>query len=478
MIEDMIGGLLAGFVEGIGHVHPLFYMFVPIWVLTIVPFLLSPVTVLLPQFAAGKLSWPSANDFPDEWVIHGKKYNLKPFYRNHPGGSFVLRSCRGSDCTGLIESYHPFIDSAVILRKLNNYEIQGAAPAEQPRMAFSDPFYVDLKQMVREHFKGKGKNAHKMPWPYMALCFLAWVGMWAAFFLIVTQDAIWLAPVAGFLAWITFCTFTHDGSHNAAVSRPWGNRLLSRLAFPFGVNGAAWHIQHIMSHHIDTNEEEDVDLFHFEPFMSYFRNTGNHTRLFHSLRLLLLMAVSIPHLAVAVPYQLLTGLEDDIRGNRMYCRVKAITVQRAEMKWEMLAEFSLQSAFLILLSMALGFCKAMAIYMSIVTAASFFFFIFTQGSHYQKECFLAPEEMEHLSFAKRQVAASVDFEVGSSFWGFVSGGLNGQALHHCLPSISQAHYRALYPKFQRVCKKHGVELKVAPSVTEFFWGFFEYSRCG
>merc|ERR1711971_959547 len=130
---------------------------------------------------------------------------------------------------------------------------------------------------------------------------------------------------------------------------------------------------------------------------------------------------------------------------------------------------------MVLLGMAFGFWKGIAIYMSIVTVASFYFFIFTQGTHYQKECFPAPEELEHLSFAKRQVVASIDFAVDSSFWGFVSGGLNAQALHHCLPSVSQAHYRALYPKFQKICKKHGVDLKVAPSVAKFFWGFFEYS---
>merc|ERR1712150_43060 len=211
---------------------------------------------------------------------------------------------------------------------------------------------------------------------------------------------------------------------------------------------------------------------------SYFKVAGKLNWFLDSLRLLLLMGVAIPHLAIAVPYQLLTGLVDDIRGNRMYCRVKAITVHRAEMKWELLVELSLLALFMVLFSMALGLWKAIAIYWSIMSAASFFFFMFAQGNHYQKKCFLGPQELEHLSFAKRQVATSVDFAVGSYFWGFCSGGLNVQALHHCLPSVSQAHYRALYPKFQQVCKKHGVELKVAPSVTKFFWGFFEYSRCG
>ena len=37
---------------------------------------------------------------------------------------------------------------------------------------------------------------------------------------------------------------------------------------------------------------------------------------------------------------------------------------------------------------------------------------------------------------------------------FLTGGLNLQSIHHCLPSISLVPYPAMYPKFRKVCEKH------------------------
>merc|ERR1712206_31056 len=115
-------------------------------------------------------AWPSKSDLPDEWIIHGKRYNLKPFYSMHPGGAYVLRSAKGSDCTGLFESCHTFIDSEVLLKMAAKYEITGGEPPSSPSTTCADPFYTDVKDMARDHFKGKGKGAHKMTWPRLFLC--------------------------------------------------------------------------------------------------------------------------------------------------------------------------------------------------------------------------------------------------------------------------------------------------------------------
>mmetsp|Transcript_95688 Transcript_95688/g.169101 ORF Transcript_95688/g.169101 Transcript_95688/m.169101 type:complete len:497 (-) Transcript_95688:213-1703(-) len=462
--------------EAVSFVPPMFYAFIPLWILLTAVLLLSPLTVVLPQWWAGKLSWPSAKDIPDEWIIHGKRYNLKPFYRSHPGGVFPLRAARGSDCTGLFESYHVFIDREVLMKMLKPFEIKNAAPAEKPKVVYSDPFYEDLKKMVREHFKGKSRSARKMTWSHLGLCFLLWSAMWACVFFVVRRDVMWLTPFIGFLSWMMTGTFMHDGSHGAAVSKPWGNRLLSNLAWPFGVNVVSWQIQHVMSHHIYTNEEEDVDLYHFEPFLDYSKGMGKINWFLYALFMMVSMATTILHLAVIVPYHLCFGIVDDVKGNRMYDRVKAITAHRAELKWEMLVELALMVTTSALVIAYKGFWRAAAIFFSIETAGGYFFFFFTQGNHYQAACFPEPQEKEQLSFAKRQVGSSVDYAVDSVFWSFVSGGLNTQALHHCIPSVSQAHYRALYPKFRQVCKEHNVDLKVAPSFAKFLWGYIEHSN--
>jgi len=53
-------------------------------------------------------------------------------------------------------------------------------------------------------------------------------------------------------------------------------------------------------------------------------------------------------------------------------------------------------------------------------------------------------------WVREQIAYTVDFQTDSYFWYFISGGLNMQAIHHCLPGIAHRHHHILYPKFRAV----------------------------
>ena len=43
------------------------------------------------------------------WLIHGVKYDLTTFMREHPGGEWPLLATKNLDCTLLFESSHLFI---------------------------------------------------------------------------------------------------------------------------------------------------------------------------------------------------------------------------------------------------------------------------------------------------------------------------------------------------------------------------------
>jgi len=463
MIGELLAMMLSFMQQIFAALHPIFYVFVPYWTLILTALAISPLTVLVPQLLQGKLSWPSRKDVPDEWIIDGRRYNLTPFYASHPGGAHVLRACKGSDCTGLFESYHVFIDREVLLKMLALYEIKDAPPADPPAMVFSDEFYMALKQMAREHFKGKPKGSHKMTWPHLALCLVAWIAMWYCIFVMLTTSALWTIPAIGVLSWYLTGNVMHDASHNALVTRPWLNRALSHAAFPYGVNVGSWRIQHVFSHHIYTNEENDVDLYHFDPLVILEKGKCSVPLVAHIVRLFYILSSAIPHLAFVVPYGLLFGQIDPAHGHRMYDRVKAIRHHRAELRTEMAIE-------LLLLFPYYGLCyychgsvaKALAYQMSVYVVSSYLFCFFTQVSHLQEECF--PAKIDDMAFAKRQVLSSMDFSANSAFWGHVSGGLNTQAIHHIFPSVSAMHLRDMYPKFRKVCKEHGVDLKEAPSI--------------
>merc|ERR1711920_407569 len=92
------------------------------------------------------------------------------------------------------------------------------------------------------------------------------------------------------------------------------------------------------SHHIFTNEEPDVDLYHFEPVVILQKGLKSLALPLHLLRLALILSSSIVHLGVVVPYGLIFGHVDPAHGHKMYDRVKAIDAHRTEMKVEMIAE--------------------------------------------------------------------------------------------------------------------------------------------
>jgi fatty acid desaturase len=91
----------------------------------------------------------------------------------------------------------------------------------------------------------------------------------------------------------------------------------------------------------------------------------------------------------------------------------------------------------------------------------------------------APVNPQVNAWVQEQVAYTADFCTTSRFWSFISGGLNMQTLHHCMPVISQSHYHEMYPKFLEVMKKHGIKVQRVDSFSQFAWDFCDWVRlCG
>jgi len=474
VLSALCASLSSVFSGIVANLHPVFYPFIPYWTIILVALCISPLTVLLPNLLKKELSWPV--DVPDVWTIHGKRYNLKAWASEHPGGSVAIRSAKGSDCTGLFESCHTFIDRSVLLKMLNRFELIDGVEASPPAMVYSNPFYEDLKQMARDHFKGQPKGAHKMTVFHLSLCFSMVAVYWYLIYQMLMTNAYWVILPTGCVSWYLTGNMMHDGSHNALVSSPRWNWVMSHAAFPFGVNVTAWRIQHVMTHHIYTNEHDhDVDLHHFDPVISMKAGVNSINIVLHYLRLIYIMSTSIAHLVLVVPYGLLFGQTDPAHGHKMYDQCHSILAHRAELRWEMVGEVIAQIGFWATCAYFQGAMAALCFNMSIFTVSSYCFAFFTQVSHLQEECFFDPND-EKLSFAERQVKSSKDFSADSAFWGHISGGLNTQAIHHCLPSISAMHLREMYPKFRQVCKAHGVEVKEADSLRAFVMGFISFAN--
>merc|ERR1719356_2042283 len=67
------------------------------------------------------------------------------------------------------------------------------------------------------------------------------------------------------LGWLLCCNVAHDGSHFAVSKKPWLNSLASCAGLPMMFPSTSWFIQHVIQHHVYTNDEDDVDLYQYLP---------------------------------------------------------------------------------------------------------------------------------------------------------------------------------------------------------------------
>jgi len=460
-------------------------IYAPFWAIIVTVLMVSPLTIVLPQYVKGWLRWPwTEATSKNQWVIHGKHYDLTPLYETHPGGSMMLRTCRGSECTGLFESYHMFIDREKHMKMLKMYEIKKDSgielmPLEAPESyEYNDDFHMALKEMVKDHFKGKPKGAHKMEWPNLIATGTCFVVYYYLIYKMIHDDWAYAIPFIGICA--SYLTFNcmHDASHGALVTVPWLNDIFAHAAGPYGVNVASWMIQHVSSHHIYTNDHGDVDLHHFPMFEFTGDKKSYDPRPFlaHLFMLFMVTSTTIEHLVLVVPYSIIFGHYDLLTGEVMYGKIKSIATHRAELFFRITGEFVGTIAFLVYSGYHMGVIKGFVYHMTVYLVASYIFTFFTQVSHFQSECFEKKEDEREKSWAKRQVASSMDFAPDSHLWAQLSGGLNTQAIHHVMPAVSAMHLRSLYPKFRAVCQKHNVELKENVSMDSFFWGYVNFAN--
>lgn len=104
--------------------------------------------------------------------------------------------------------------------------------------------------------------------------------------------------------------------------------------------------------------------------------------------------------------------------------------------------------------------------------SSMLFMSVTQVSHIQRET-QTRRALDCPDFFKRQAMTSLDYSCESPLWGFLTGGLNTQSIHHVLPVVHSSHYSDLYPKFREVCLRHGC---APPQEANFANAFLEHLR--
>mmetsp|Transcript_55375 Transcript_55375/g.103915 ORF Transcript_55375/g.103915 Transcript_55375/m.103915 type:complete len:425 (+) Transcript_55375:63-1337(+) len=362
-----------------------------------------------------KVSAATVHD-PNLWYIHGNSYDLHEFVNKHPGGRMAILTGRGRDCTALFESYHPWNDKH---RKV--LKAYGAAPPPV------DPFYEEIKEGVRKAFPGGCGSTRMRPHVFLALWALWSVMMWL--FFVVRTPLSCLG--AGCLVATVGTRFSHEGGHWQISKKEWVNRLCLFCGFFLVGPSLNWYYQHVVSHHVSTNQdgdkEKDVDVEHIwlaDIFPGW------------------LKALSIPGIFIGTVFEL--GLKrmivdilirGNVGGHKVDYRLGGIIFEIPA--WCLFHYF---------------FGPSTLCYLCMYLTAGAIFVPCSQVAH----VILYPNSNAYDSWAKMQIAESVDFASDSDFWYHMAFGLTTQIEHHLFPGIGHHCYDTIRLITREICKKHGV----------------------
>ncbi|CAD7937604.1 unnamed protein product [Amoebophrya sp. A25] len=384
-------------------------------------------------------------------------------------------------------------------------------------------------QTSKEPLPATVGRPHHMSVTIFSIYLALYISCWVCVYFFMSRASLCAALLLPLLQWLYGASLAHDSSHFATFKDHRWNRIASFLGgCPLMYNSSAWVVQHVIQHHQFTNLIDDVDLFHFLPLIRASRlfNGVEKQSKFQLALILLVLPTTTLHLNFLVPLDLLTGnpvfigpfdegVSETEKFKLRYWQCRHLRSVVSEMWWPMALESVVVAFWWFMGVYMCGPFQYFIIFGPMCFLASMSFITFTQGAHIREECMNNVEEnakrrlqhgvelhpsniagfreqsegypaLESVKshknhpnplmgcWIREQIAYTADFRPDSWAWYLVSGGLNMQSIHHCMPGISHSHYTAMYPGYVKVLKKHGVEPKIVPTFGEFVWGFFRW----
>jgi fatty acid desaturase len=396
---------------------------------------------------------------PATCIIHGITVDLEHIKRIHPGGSIAISLAEDRDVSVLFDQYH--FGTSVMQKTLNG--------TQDESKSFYSELYTEMNHFKKLKLKEKEKEkGTKMSLSMILLNLgvavataLSWIG-WL--------NGDWLSCLLlPFLQWLIFVNVGHEAGHFALSKSPTINHLACLVSHFLFVNTTHWYLQHTVSHHSHTNEiHSDFDLTHFVPFLRMHTtqkwNTSLKKRLLRGALTTWLTSTFAESIVYPLQLLLTSGLKNEMLGN--YTSLMKLT-------WSSCLLQFLGSIGIFIYPFAVFafsanptnennfFIKAAFFAFYPYVIGSILFMTFTQVTHIN-EVVQNSQKWKH--WTHQMVDTSLDYSQDSFFWTYVSGGLNMQGLHHCLPSLSSSHYKEFYPVYRKVCKKHKIKIHETDSL--------------
>ena len=369
-------------------------------------------------------------------IIRGNEYDLRPFVELHPGGKRLIASGVGRDCTALFDSYHVWNDAHH--RMLEKYRVGTSMPTIS---STSEPFYLDVQRRVRE-LRTRGGMEHV---DREARQYNTYMHVVAGFCVLMTYLVAplypWMSLVWGILFASSGLYLTHEQGHrdkSQSILRHWMHSWPS-----FIVGGpSAWHVQHVIGHHVHTNSPHDPDLV----FLRRLARSSHIARL--------IMAPVMPFLLFyffgCTMYVMATA---SLYGNTSH-----------QPRWIHATEMILSTMISRVVLQTIPNC--LWFYVGLTSC----FMFFSQMSH------LSDMDDRHTQiggWAEKQVRNTVNYATDNRAIGFLSFGLTTQIEHHLFPGLP---HQAFTPTFRAIVKETCLEHNIPYRDLSFWQSIMEMGR--
>eukprot|EP01083_Nonionella_stella_P064655 168743_1 len=420
----------------------------------------------------------------NEWVIHGKVYNLESFIAHHPGGSLILNTNRKRDCSELFESYH-FISKKThfIQQQLKQYYVRDARASEiRTPFVWNDTQYIIMKNELRHEFISyfdKNNITTKATTTHL-LIDVVLLAAWILTLYYYFKGYYWTWFGLPVLGWLFSTAMIHNGLHYAMFKNTFWNEFVGTWFGIFHNQSLLWYYQHNISHHSYTNvTDKDIDLEWHEYLVQtntkYDKSNPRFPSVFAFLSSWspLFMMTSLgpmvtPFFKFMMPWQKPAEKMIFLHSphTNQYIKGAILTL------W--FQTLILLVAMPIILVYQLGVIQGLMFFLIPRFIHGVIYYLFTQMSHINEHSFQNHKFKRTKNFIVHQILSCSDYCIRSEFIGFVSVGLSNQGLHHIIPSVHPCHYPKLSSILQQFCHKHNIQQSVHKDLYSCFRAHFRY----
>nr|APH81338.1 delta5 desaturase [Paracyclopina nana] len=385
--------------------------------------------------------------------VEGKIYSAEKLAELHPGGPLFIQAFSGRDASQAFLSYHR--------RQFPHKRAEPAYISDDTTVSHDPQDHADFLELCQRVDKVLPRMKSFAPWHYyIKVAFILGSAFGLELYMHINRAYVWyLSALVGLFYALIGLNIQHDANHGAISRNPWVNRILGMSQNWIGGSSISWIHQHVVQHHIHTNDlERDPDI----AGNAYIRLNPNQKLMrFHIVQhvyFFFLMAIYGFSVVIQTVDNILKGKHHTTMSVLLgpHRAFEAVTSALFILRWMVLPVY-LTGSFMTLL-------HTVPMY---IVAGYYLAFFFTishnfEGVHMMEDTRRGFNSKS--SFLYNQVVTSSN--VGGAFLCMLNGGLNYQIEHHLFPRIQHSHYPKIAPVIRAFCEEKGIPYVHFDSINE------------